>query len=743
MQTDRGRRIEILFHASVDLKPAERAVYLAEACGDDEDLRREVSALIAADEDRSSLLESPPWLRLAREESTDDSDLEIEADLPFARLGDFRLIRKLGMGGMGVVYLARQESLGRMVALKLVRPERTGSFETTKRFWREVKAVGQLRHPNIVTVYGSGEQQGVRYFAMELVSGKGLDEVLREAYKNDERPALATVLEWGRAIALALARAHRAGIIHRDVKLSNIRIDLAGRAMLMDFGIARHQEFSTMTRTGEFRGTPQYASPEQVRARRSGIDARTDIFSLGVSLYEVLTGKVPFVGETTEQVFHQILNEEPVPPRRLNPSISRDLQTVLLTAMEKDLGRRYQTMKAFADDLERVIEGRVIAARPAGPFSKLWKRTRRYPIASAAIALAFFAIVALAVGVPWVVAVKEKEKRQAAEQASLVIAAKRGEAEKEALRFKAINAFLEEIFTAPDPWVSGKDVRVADMLAASVEKLESSFCDQPEIKSSIYECIGWSYRGLGLYARAEILLREALRLREMIPGGDHTPRYLRLTTCLGLGLEYQGRYQEAESLLGRAAEQQSADLGEEHPDLLRTQEILAGLFRKQDRLVEAEALARRVLRVRRDRLPDGHPDTLRSMNVLALVLLNKGEFAEAETLLHQAFEARREAFGHDHLDVLSSLNDLAGRRSRLWDGTPRLNRSCARRWQSLNVDSAIMIATPCFSCITWHPCSKPSVNTPKRKVSISEHWMEFGMSCPRGIHVGPPRSSTS
>jgi len=389
MDSEGSKRIEELFHAVLERNASERAAYLAEVCGDDAVLRDDVESLVAAYEKTPEFLETPPWSRLARPTPAQEpANLVVDADLPFERLGEFRLIKKLGEGGMGVVYLARQESLGRLVALKLIRPERTGSFESTKRFWREVEAVSQLRHPNIVSVHGSGEEHGVRYFAMELVPGKGIDEMLREALLKAERLALAKVMAWGRDIARALVRAHEAGIIHRDVKPSNIRINPEGSAMLMDFGIARQQKLSTMTLTGEFRGTPHYASPEQVRARRTGIDARTDIFSLGVSLYEALTGKVPFVGETTEQVFHQILNEEPVPPRHLNPSISRDLETVVLTAMEKDLGRRYQTMAAFADDLERVVEGQVIAAKPTGLATKLWKRVKRNPNASVATCVA-------------------------------------------------------------------------------------------------------------------------------------------------------------------------------------------------------------------------------------------------------------------------------------------------------------------------------------------------------------------
>ena len=208
-----------------------------------------------------------------------------------------------------------------------------------------------------------------------------------------ERIPTRKVLGWFLEIAQALDAAHAAGIIHRDVKPSNITITPEGRAVLMDFGVARHTNLATLTRTGEFRGTPHYASPEQIRAGKQKIDDRTDIYSLGVALYEALTGRVPFTGETTEQVFHQILTEEPVPTRRLNPSISRDLDTVVGAAIEKDLDRRYAAMSDFAGDLQRILNGEMILARPAGFPTRTWKQVKQHPGISAAACVGFLALV--------------------------------------------------------------------------------------------------------------------------------------------------------------------------------------------------------------------------------------------------------------------------------------------------------------------------------------------------------------
>ncbi|HET6203666.1 MAG TPA: protein kinase [Planctomycetota bacterium] len=365
-------------------------------------------------------------------------------DLPLERIGDFRLIKRLGQGGMGVVYLAEQESLRRLVALKVLRPEQAGAFEAGTRFEREVQAIAKLRHPNIVTVFANGEEKGIRYFAMELVPGKGLDERLREAAARGERVPIPTVLRWVAQIARALQCAHEAGIVHRDVKPSNVWIAADGRATLVDFGLARDVRAATLTVTGEFRGTPYYASPEQVAAKRVPIDARTDVYSLGVTLFECVTGRVPFEGETTEQVFAQILLEEPPAPRRLNPSIPRDLETVILEAIEKDPGRRYATAGAFAEDLEALLEVRPIRARPAGAATRVGKWARRNRGWAATGAAGLLAL--LAVG-----GIRLEENREASRSRSREVANAIDEARARLAGYRNDRARAKEIESAIEP----------------------------------------------------------------------------------------------------------------------------------------------------------------------------------------------------------------------------------------------------------------------------------------------------
>ncbi|HET6203394.1 MAG TPA: protein kinase [Planctomycetota bacterium] len=319
---------------------------------------------------------------LARDERTAPIapvDLASDGVLPFERLGDFRLLRRLGQGGMGIVFLAEQESLRRLVALKVIQPAQQGSREAQERFRREARAIARLRHPNIVTVFATGEDQGVLFLAMELAPGQGLDEVLADSRTRNVRPEVPAVLRWIADVARALDAAHQSGLIHRDVNPSNIRISTEGRALLVDFGLARVTDTGSLTHTEGFFGTPRYASPEQVAAKGGDLDPRTDVYSLGVTLYECVTGSVPFAGKTTHQLFHQVLTKDPRSPRSLNPSVSRDLETVILRALEKDRDQRYPTAGALADDLEALLEVRPIRARPTGPVARGAKWIRRNP----------------------------------------------------------------------------------------------------------------------------------------------------------------------------------------------------------------------------------------------------------------------------------------------------------------------------------------------------------------------------
>jgi tetratricopeptide (TPR) repeat protein len=326
------------------------------------------------------------------------------------RLGDFELVREIGRGGMGVVYEARQASLNRKVALKVLPAGLGLDAEAVQRFQREAEAAGKLHHTNIVPVYATGQENDTHFFAMELIEGPSLAQVIRErraaatapGSASDAGPASSSLGPDGgyfeRAaqliaeVADALDHAHKQGVIHRDVKPANLLLSPAGRLSLTDFGLARLREQPGLTRTGALGGTPAYMSPEQITAGYVPLDHRTDIYSLGATLYELLTLKRPFTGERRDQVLAQILQKDPPPPRKVNPRVPVDLETICLKAMDKDPDRRYQTAGQMADDLRRFVNRLTISARRAGPVERLRKWVRRRPALAAAVVVVVLAL---------------------------------------------------------------------------------------------------------------------------------------------------------------------------------------------------------------------------------------------------------------------------------------------------------------------------------------------------------------
>jgi tRNA A-37 threonylcarbamoyl transferase component Bud32 len=303
--------------------------------------------------------------------------------LPFAQLGPYRILARLGEGGMGVVYTAEHQFLARRVALKVIRPELTLSAVTRGRFRREAVSISGLRHPNIVTVYDAGEIDGVAFMAMELVEGTGLDARLRSARDTGERLDAKTVARHARDVALALQCAHDAGIVHRDVKPSNVIVTQDGRALLLDFGLCLAEDAVALSGSGQFRGTPQYASPEQLETDAGSIDARTDVYSLGITMYECLTGRLPFDGAGLKRLLHQIVAEDPPAPRSLNVSIDADLNAIVMRAIAKRPEDRFQS----AGEMARVLDGWLTASERATASPRA-RRTRSALFAGAVVVLA-------------------------------------------------------------------------------------------------------------------------------------------------------------------------------------------------------------------------------------------------------------------------------------------------------------------------------------------------------------------
>jgi WD40 repeat protein/predicted Ser/Thr protein kinase len=317
-----------------------------------------------------------------------------EATAP-AQLADYALIRELGRGGMGVVYLARQAGLNRLVCVKVLLSGPWAGEAEVLRFVREAEAAASLRHPNIVSIHELGQADGRHFFAMEYVEGRTLAELVRDGPLPAERAA-----RYVREIAEAVDHAHRQGILHRDLKPSNVLIDADDRPRITDFGLARRIDAppgGSLTTTGAIVGTPAYMPPEQAApgSAPGAIGPRSDVYSLGAMLYELVTGRAPFRGETLLDTLVQVRTTEPVRPGLLNPKIPIDLETVCLKCLEKDPTRRYESAHALADDLGRFLDRGPILARPISRARQAWRWCRRHPLL-AALGLAFLGFAAIA-----------------------------------------------------------------------------------------------------------------------------------------------------------------------------------------------------------------------------------------------------------------------------------------------------------------------------------------------------------
>ncbi|MBI4567779.1 MAG: protein kinase, partial [Planctomycetes bacterium] len=305
------------------------------------------------------------------------------------RLGEYKLVRELGRGAMGVVYEAIQDGVGRRVALKVLPSNLTTSKQVVERFKREAASAAKLNHPNVVPIYGVGEDGGTHYYAMEFVDGRGIDSIIEKERITPQRAAKLVI-----GAARGLNHAHEAGVIHRDIKPANIMVTRKeDRPMIADFGLAREKTNATMTATGQVMGTPAYMAPEQALGERSEVGPKSDQYSLGVSLFEMLTLKKPFEAEDVHQLLAKVISDPAPQLRKIKPDVPRDLETVCLKILEKDQTRRYENCGALADDLDRWLRGEPIQARPIGRFERAWRWYYRFrkvtiPVSAAGVIVA-------------------------------------------------------------------------------------------------------------------------------------------------------------------------------------------------------------------------------------------------------------------------------------------------------------------------------------------------------------------
>jgi tetratricopeptide (TPR) repeat protein len=527
-------------------------------------------------------------------------------------LGDFELIEVLGSGGMGIVYRARQRSLEREVAVKVVRPEYLLFPGSRERFRREIDVIARLKHPSIVPVYACGEAGGVPYFAMELVEGRSLAQILgawqgrepgrlsgadlaRETAGTGAAPGLhgaqlakpwwRLALELAREVAQGLAHAHASGAIHRDIKPSNILVTRGGRARLFDFGLTSTAGAEPITHSGSQPGTLPYMSPEQLRGEP--LDARSDLYSLGATLYELLGLRRAFEAPTGLGLVAQIEAGAAPPLHKRCPHLSRAVSDLVAVAMEPRRERRYQSAEALVEDLTRALEGRPLLARPPGPLGRAWSYGRRHPALAAAAGSLLLLVGGLPTGLYWqsrehaselaASLVSERSARTQAQALSLALGERTADLsaslERESAALGSAQAALSDaemalgflcnlVLEAAPERLGGQPFDLDRLLHTALEGAHQ-LAERPGVQARFLLCLGDVFVSLSDLEPAEVALRQALAIERRVSGGA-SAWGLRTLNSLATALQRQGRGDEALPLFEEALAGQRALRGERH-----------------------------------------------------------------------------------------------------------------------------------------------------------------------------------
>ena len=709
--SDDWTRIDALLDEVLDLEGDARDEAIARACGGDAALRARIEALIAADAQAEDFLETPAaeyaagLVRAAAGAPAEDR--ERPGDL----VGPYRVSSEIGRGGMGRVFLARRADgqFDQQVALKLLRADGHGA-EVQQRFLRERQILARLQHPNIARLLDGGvTADGRPYFAMEYVDGEPIT-----TYCDRRRLDVNKRLDLFIAVCDAVQYAHQNLVVHRDLKPSNTLVTADGQVKLLDFGIAKvlHEPDDdgrvdpTLTRLGGGPMTPEYAAPEQVRGEP--VTTATDVYALGALAYELLTGRGPHrltrrtaaeveraiaegavdrpsaaiarsrtaSGETAP---HDIAAARATDSVRLRRQLRGDLDTIIMTALQKDPARRYASAGALVDDLRKFRSRMPIAARPDSFSYRAGRFVRRHAFGVSATALVLASLVAGLIGTAW--------------QARV--------ASREALKAREISQFLASLFEVADPArANGRDVTAKDLLDRGAARVETELAEQPDVQADMIVLLGRIYRDLGEYDRAQPLLERAVALRASIFGRDAAqtadamselarfwmdkgrpedaerlhrevlamrrnarrqdpPDVGRTLRDLASVLSSQGKYDEAERLQREAIALHERTYGAEHEEIASDLEGLQSILRARGQVEPAIAAARRCLDMRMKVLGADHLDTATAMNNLAILLYDKWDLAEAERLYREvlAFDLRR--LGELHPNTATVTNNLA------------------------------------------------------------------------------------
>jgi serine/threonine protein kinase len=664
-------------------------------------------------------------------------------------LGEYRIVREIGRGGMGVVYEAEQESLGRRVALKVLPPGALGDARHVERFQREARAAARLHHSNIVPVFAVGEEGGTHYYAMQYIEGHPLDQVLAELRRlrakpdrgaapgdgagppgpdqtdaektivrprcplageqagagpreagsssllsDPHRPFAKRVAQLGVQVAGALEYAAGQGVLHRDVKPSNLLLDVWGTAWLTDFGLAKATGTPDLTRPGDLLGTLRYLAPERFEGRA---DVRSDVCALGLTLYELLALRPAFDGRDRAELARLITTGQVPRLERLNPQLPRDLVTIVHKAMAKEPADRYQTAGALAEDLRRFLDDRPIVVRRVSLPEQAWRWCRRNP-SSAALAAAIGVVLVAGAAVStwqavratraeaaargaerraWQAQQAETERAEGERLARLDAQAQKANAEQAAAAEKVANAqaqkrlrqiekandLLGSIFENLDPREIARSERplqaiLVEKLDRAVQQLEGESIGDPLVVATMQDKFGMSLLGLGEPGKAIVPLEKALRTQQARLGPDHPDT---LISRNGLAVAYQeaGKPDLALPLLEETLRLRQARLGPEHPHTLHSMNNLAGAYMEAGKRDRALPLYEASLKLIKARLGPEHPDALRSMNNLAGAYLEARKLDRALPLSEEALQLQKARLGPEHPQTLATLGILA------------------------------------------------------------------------------------
>jgi serine/threonine protein kinase/lipopolysaccharide biosynthesis regulator YciM len=696
--------------------PAERAAYLDSVCAGNDQLRGEVESLLKAHATNPEFLEEPVGPLGSTVEPTPPSGEftgppPVQAAESAGRvIGPYKLIDEIGDGGMGTVYMAQQtEPVRRLVALKVIKPG-LDSRQFIARFEAERQALALMDHPNIARVFDAGTTEtGRPYFVMELVRGVPLTK-----YCDDHRLPPKERLKLFIPVCQAIQHAHQKGIIHRDIKPSNVLVALYdGEPVpkVIDFGIAKAAgqqltEKTLVTSFGAVVGTLEYMSPEQAELNQLDIDTRSDVYSLGVLLYELLTGTTPLDRKRLKdaamlEMLRVIREDEPpkpstrlstmedtasvaanrgLEPKKLSGLVRGELDWIVMKALEKKRNRRYETANGLAMDLRRYLDGDPVEAGPPSAWYRSGKYARKHAGALATAGLFALVLLLATVSSIWLTIRATRAEAVAKEEG---VRARQSAAEAESV----LGFFQDKVLAAGRPEGKegglGKYVTLRQAVDAAERGIASAFQDRPAVEASVRGVLGETYRYLGELDQAIRQLERALDLRKHTLGADHPAT---LTTQESLAYTYgmAGRLDKSEPLAEQTVAARKARLGPDHPDTLTSQNTLALMYQETGQLDRAirlfeETLARRIASSGSD-----HPATLLTQNDLGGAFLYSEKYEQAIPLFERTLEARRAVLGPNHPDTLVTESDLALAYS--GDGQP--NRAIPLLERSLDTNRA-------------------------------------------------------